>query len=103
MTHTQKAQALLDEFEAATGIRPKYPRFQEMLRGLRETLDHYIVAQANVKAADARKHPAKDFAGEFARLSQTDVADDFDLDRLASVGELGGGAAQLLGSAKTQH
>ena len=48
--------------------------------GPQETLGRYEAIQANVKAADARNQATKDFAGEFASLSQTDVAYDFDLD-----------------------
>ena len=90
MAYAQKARALQDEFKAATGVRPKYPKSRAALQDLCETLNHYIATQDNVKAADAWKQAAKDFAGEFARLSQADVADDFDLDRLTSTGELEG-------------
>ena len=90
MAHAQKARAVQDEFEAATGVRPKDPRSRVALQDLCETLDRYIGAQANSKAADAREQAAKDFAGEFARLSQTDVADDFDLDRPQVQGNLEG-------------
>lgn len=61
----QKAQALQEEFEATTDFRPKYPRSWAALQDLRETLD--AMAWAKLKANDAWRQGAEDFAGEFAR------------------------------------
>ena len=78
MAHAAKARLLRDEFEAATGIRPKYPRSREALQDLRETLDRYNAAKANLKANDARRKGAKNLADELARLDKI-KPDDFDL------------------------
>ena len=102
MAHAAKARLLRDEFEAATGVRPNYPRARVALQGLRETLDRYNAATANLKANDARRQGAKNLADEFARLNQIE-ADDFDLDTPTSAGELEGEAGRLLRQAKAQH
>jgi len=105
-THSQKARALRDEYEAITGFQPKYPRSRVALQDLRGRLDRYTTAQANVKATGAQNKGTKDFVDEFARLGQIDKKrkiDDFDLDRLTSAGELEGEPAKFLKRAKTQH
>ena len=102
MAHAAKARLLRDEFKAATGVRPNYPRSRVALQGLRETLDRYNAATAKLKANDARRQGAKNLADEFARLNQIE-ADDFDLDTPTSAGELEGEAGRLLRQAKAQH
>ena len=113
MAHAAKARLLRDEFEAATGVRPKYPRSREALQDLRETLDRYNAAKANLKANDAqrkanlkandaRRQGAKNLADELARLNKIE-ADDFDLETLTSAGQLEGEAGWLLRRAKAQH
>ena len=102
MAHAAKARLLRDEFEAATGVRPKYPRSREALLDLRETLDRYNTAKANLKANDARRQGAKNLADELARLYKIE-ADDFDLDTPTSAGQLEGEAGRLLRQAKAQH
>ena len=102
MAHAAKARLLRDELEAATGVRPKYPRSREALLDLRETLDRYNTAKANLKANDARRQGAKNLADELARLYKIE-ADDFDLDTPTSAGQLEGEAGRLLRRAKAQH
>ena len=85
----------LDKFEAATGVRPKSPRSRQALKDLRETLDRYNAAKANLKANDARRQGAKNLADEFARLGKI-APDDFDLDTPTSAGELEGEAVTAL-------
>ena len=102
MAHAAKARLLRDEFEAATGVRPKYPRSREALLDLRETLDRYNTAKANLKANDARRQGAKNLADELAHLYKIE-ADDFDLDTPTSAGQLEGEAGRLLRRAKAQH
>ncbi len=102
MAHAAKARLLRDEFEAATGVRPKYPRSREALLDLRETLDHYNAAKANLKANDARRQGAKNLADELARLNKIE-ADDFDLEMPTSARQLEGEAGRLLRRAKAQH
>ena len=103
MAHAQRAHALQDDFEATTGIRPRYPRSRIALQDICETLDRYIAAQDAVKALDAQRQGAKDEADEFARLGQMDVYDDFDLDHPTVAGELEGEPARLLKRAKGAH
>ena len=103
MAHAARARILQDEFEAATGVRPPYPRTREALQGLRETLDLYKATLENVKAADARRRADAAAADEFARLRQIDAVDDFDLDTSTSAGELEGEAGRLLRRAKAGH
>ena len=91
MALAAKARLIRDEFEAATGVRPKYPRSWQALKNLRETLDRYNAAKANLKANDARRQGAKNLADEFARLGKI-APDDFDLDTPTSAGELEGEA-----------
>ena len=79
MAHAQRAHALQDDFEAATGVRPRYPRSRIALQDLRETLDRYIAAQDAVKVFNSKKQAVKDEAKEFTRLGQMDVIDEFDL------------------------
>ena len=88
MAHEAKAILLQEEYEAATGIRPKYPRSKEALQELRVTLDRYNAAMANLKANDALRKGAKTFADEVPRLGQIDVVDDFDLDQPKSARKL---------------
>ena len=113
MAHAAKARLLRDEFEVATGVRPKYPRSREALQDLCETLDRYNAAKANLKANDARRKAnlkandarrqgAKNLAEELARLNKIE-ADDFDLKMLTSAGQLEGEAGRLLRRAKAQH
>ena len=92
----------LDKFEAATGVRPKSPRSRQALKDLRETLDRYNAAKANLKGNDARRQGAKNLADEFARLGKI-APDDFDLDTPTSAGELEGEAGRLLRRAKASH
>ena len=99
MAHAHRAHLLQDEFEAATGIRPAYPRSRTALQNLRDTLDRYNAANKTIN--DAQQ--AEDFANEFARLGQIDVVDEFDLDISTSIRELEGEAGRLLRRAKTQH
>ena len=99
MSHAHRAHLLQDEFEAATGIRPAYPRSRTALQNLRETLDRYNAANKTIN--DAQQ--AEDFANEFARLGQIDVVDEFDLDISTSIRELEGEAGRILRRAKTQH
>ena len=117
MAHAAKSRLLRDEFEAATGVRPKYPRSREALQDLRETLDHYNATKANLKANDARRKGAKNLADELARLDKIkpddfdlELArldkikpDDFDLETPTSAGQLEGEAGRLLRRAKAQH
>ena len=113
MAHAAKARLLWDEFEAATGVRPKYPWSREALLDLRETLDRYNTAKANLKANDARRQGAKNLADELARLNKIEAdelarlnkieADDFDLDTPTSAGQLEGEAGRLLRRAEAQH
>ena len=102
-THVQKAHALQDDFEAATGIRPRYPRSRIALQDYRETLDRYIAAQDAAKALDAQRQAVKDEADELARLGQMEVDDDFDLDQPTTAGKLEGEPARLLKRAKGAH
>lgn len=102
MAHAVKARQLREEFETATRVRPRYPRSRVALQDLRETLDRYNAARANLKTADARRQAEKDFADEFARLGGIEV-DDFDLDTPTSAGQLEGEAGRLLRRAKAQH
>jgi len=101
MAHAARARLLRDEFEAATGIRPKYPRSRVALQDLRETLDRYNAAGADLKAMYTRRQGAKDLADEIARLNKIE-ADDFDLDTPTSA-SLAGEAGRLLRRGKTQH
>ena len=103
MAHAQRAHTLQDEFEAATGYRPPYPRSRVALQDLRETLDRYRAAQDAQKAIDAQKQGVKAEADEFARLGQIDDFDDFDLDKPTSAGDLEGEAARLRKRAKGAH
>ena len=113
MAHTAKARLLRDEFEAATGVRPKYPQSGEALQDLRETLDRYNATKANLKANDARRKGTKNLADELARLDKIfdlELArldkikpDDFDLETPTSAGQLEGEAGRLLRRAKAQH
>ena len=57
-------------------FRPPYPRSRVALQGLRETLDRYNAAKANLKANDARRQGAKNLADELSRLNKIE-ADDF--------------------------
>ena len=100
MAHAQRAHALQDDFEAATGIRPGYPRSRIALQDLRETLDQYIAAQDAVKVLDSQKQTVKVEADEFTRLGQMDVINDFDLDQPTNAGKLEGEPAKLLKRAK---
>ncbi|KAK3794883.1 hypothetical protein RRG08_001031 [Elysia crispata] len=102
MAHVARTRQLQDEFEAATGVRPKYPRSRVVLQGLRETLDRYEAAKANLKANDARRQGAQNLADEFSRLNKIE-ADGFDLDTPTSAGQLEGEAGRLLRRAKAQH
>ncbi|KAK3785869.1 hypothetical protein RRG08_063141 [Elysia crispata] len=79
MAHAARARQLQDEFEAATGVRPKYPRSRVALQGLGKTLDRYEAAKASLKANDARRQGAKNLADELSRLNKIE-ADDFDLE-----------------------
>ena len=72
------------------------------LQGLRETLDRYNAAKANLKANDARRQGAKNLADELFRLNKIE-ADDFDLETPTSAGQLEGEAGRLLRRAKAQH
>ena len=72
------------------------------MKDLRETLDRYNAAKANLKANDARRQGTKILANEFARLGQI-APDDFDLDTPTSAGELEGEAGRLLRRAKASH
>jgi hypothetical protein len=103
MAHAQRAHALQDEFEAATGIRPQYPRSRIALQGLRKNLDRYIAVQDAVKVLDAQRQAVKDEADEFAQLAKMDVIDDFDLDQPTTAGKLEGEPARLLKRAKGAH
>ncbi|KAK3718248.1 hypothetical protein RRG08_023019 [Elysia crispata] len=102
MAHAARARQLQEEYVAATGIRPKYPRSRVALQGLRETLDRYKTAMANLEANDARRQGAKNLEDEFSRLNKIE-ADDFDLDTPTSAGQLEGEAGRLLRRAKAQH
>ncbi|KAK3746657.1 hypothetical protein RRG08_039082 [Elysia crispata] len=102
MAHAARARQLQEEYVAATGIRPKYPRSRVALQGLRETLDRYKTAMADLKANDARRQGAKNLEDEFSRLNKIE-ADDFDLDTPTSAGQLEGKAGRLLRRAKAQH
>ena len=102
MAHAAKARLLRDEFEVATGVRPKYLRSWEALQDLRETLDRYNAAKANLKANDARRKGAKNLADELAHLDKIEVY-DFDLDTPISAGQLEGEAGRLLRRAKARH
>ena len=102
MAHVARARQIQDEFEAATGVRPKYPRSRVVLQGLRETLDRYKAAKANLKANDARRQGAKNLEDELSRLNKIE-ADGFDLDTPTSAGQLEGEAGRLLRRAKAQH
>ena len=102
MAHAARARQLQEEYVAATGIRPKYPRSRVALQGLRETLDRYKTAMADLKANDARRQGAKNLEDEFSRLNKIE-ADDFDLDTPTSAGHLEGEAGRLLRRAKAQH
>ena len=103
MAHAQRAHVLQDDFEAATGIQPRYPRSRIALQDLRETLDRYIAAQDAVKVLDSQKQAVKDEADEFTRLDQMDVIDEFDLDQPNNAGKLEGEPARLLKRAKGAH
>ena len=72
------------------------------LQGLRETLDRYKAATANLKANDARRQGARTLADELSRLNKIE-ADDFDLDTPTSAGQLEREAGRLLRRAKAQH
>ena len=102
MAHAAKARLIRDEFEAATGVRPKSPRSRQALKDLRKTLDHYNAAKANLKANDARRQGGKNLADEFARLGKI-APDDFDLDTTTSAGELEGETGRLSRRAKASH
>ena len=102
MAHAAKARLLQEEYEAATGFRPPYPRSRVALQGLREILDRYNAAKANLKANDARRQGAKNLADELSRLNKIE-ADDFDIDTPTSAGQLKGEAGRLLRRAKAQH
>ena len=102
MTHAANAKFLRDEFEAATGVRPPYPRSRVALQGLRETLDRYNAAKVNLKANDARRQGAKNLADGFSRLDKIEV-DDFDLDTPTSAEQLEGEDGRLLRRAKARH
>ncbi|KAK3700996.1 hypothetical protein RRG08_063250 [Elysia crispata] len=102
MAHAARERQLQEEYVAATGIRPKYPRSRVALQGLRETLDRYKAATANLKANDARRQGAKNLEDEFSRLNKIE-ADEFDLDTPTSAGQLEGEAGRLLRRAKAQH
>ncbi|KAK3782034.1 hypothetical protein RRG08_027208 [Elysia crispata] len=102
MAHAAKARLLQEEYEAATGFRPPYPRSRVALQGLRETLDRYNAAKANLKANDARRQGAKNLADELSRLNKIE-ADDFDLETPTRAGQLEGEAGRLLRRAKAQH
>ena len=92
MAHAARARQLQEEYVAATGIRPKYPRSRVALQGLRETLDRYKAATANLKANDARRQGAKKLRRRVLSPKQ---------DR--SAGQLEGEAGRLLRRAKAQH
>ncbi|KAK3804075.1 hypothetical protein RRG08_057960 [Elysia crispata] len=102
MAHAARARQFQDEIEAATDVRPKYPRSRVALQGLRETLDRYEAAKANLKANDARRQGAQNLEDEFSRLNKIE-ADGFDLDTPTSAGQLEGEAGRLLRRAKAQH
>ncbi|KAK3771926.1 hypothetical protein RRG08_053907 [Elysia crispata] len=102
MAHAARARQIQEEYVAATGIRPKYPRSRVALQSLRETLDRYKAATANLKANDARRQGSKNLADELSRLNKIE-ADDFDLDTPTSAGQLEGEAGRLLRRAKAQH
>ena len=102
MAHAAKARLLRDEFEAATGIRPNYPRSRVALQGLHEILDCDNAAKANPKAHDARRQGAKNLANELARLYKIE-ADDLDLEMPTSAGQLEGEAGRLFQRAKASH
>ena len=108
MAHAQRAHALQDAFEDATGMRPRYPRSRVSLQSLQETLDRYVAAQDAVKALNAQKQGVKAEADEFARLGRIDIddvddVDDFDLDQPTEAGELEGEPALFLKRAKNAH
>ena len=102
MAPAAKARLIRDEFEATTGVLPKYPWSRQALKDLRETLDRYNAAKANLKANDARRQGAKNLADKFARLGKI-APGDFDLDTPTSGGELEGEAGQHLWRAKASH
>ena len=102
--HHEKAGLLRDEFEAATGIRPPYPRSRRALIELRGTLDRYRAARQAVKNIDAGRQGERDFTDEAARLGQIDTVNDvFDLDTPTSAGQIEGQAGQIFRRAKAKH
>ena len=58
MAHAAAARQLRDEYEAATGIRPKYPQSWVTLHRVRRTLDRYTAAMAAFKASNAQRQAA---------------------------------------------
>ena len=75
MMQMQIAQELRNEYEAATGVWPAYPRSRIALDRLCEILDRIKAAQDAIKT--------KAVADEFARLTKTEPnpnPDNLDLD-----------------------
>ena len=68
MAHAARARLLRDEFEAASGLRPPYPQSREALKGLRETLDRYNAAKANL-GADERARLGQGMRENFDRYN----------------------------------
>ena len=74
MANAAAARQLRDEYEAATGIRPNYPRSWATLHRLRGTLDRYTAAMAAFKASNAQRQAAFD-ARDTQRQAALDARD----------------------------